>query len=198
MHRTDRSRVGLSHDGAQGFRNGYIRTPIVLKTGALQTQVRQQSRAAHHTEQFPKPPQTRFRSEQGMAHRQDMQGLHLTVPHIFMRMNHVVTLARHAPGRIREQQLVDPARPPHSPSNRVVTDSGKHCAYRLRKNMNLVAPTELFRQCHRIPFRTSALGVKVFGQKCNAKSLQGNLTTTQCRTFPAPHRPHFAGKSAYQ
>ena len=38
--------------------------------------------------------------------------------------------------------------------------------------------------------------VEILGQKCNAKSLQGNLTTTQCRTSPAPHQPHFAGKSA--
>ena len=195
MHSAFRPRICLRHDHPQGFRNGYVGTPIILKPGTLQTQVRQQPGAAHHAEQPPQPLESHFAAQHGVAHRQHVQGLHLTMPHIFMRMNHVVALARHAPGRIRKQQLIDPSRTPHGPTNRVVMDTGKDGANRLRKNMHVMALTQLFRQCQRIPFRTSAPGIEILGQKRNTESLQNSLTSTQYRIFPAPHRLHSARKS---
>ncbi len=90
-----------------------------------------------------------------------MQGLHLTMPQIFMRMNHVESSTCQPPRSACKNQLVDPPRTSHCPTNLMVMHSRKYGTRRLRKHMNLMVSPELFRQRHRIPFGTSTLGIKV-------------------------------------
>ena len=93
-------------------------------------------------------------------------------------------------------------------------DAGQCTARVLGKDMNLMLLRQLLRHGDGVALSATTAAIEVATQDRQAQApktvltftvvgyidivnrIHQTLTTTQCRIFPAPHRPHFAGKSA--
>ena len=88
--------------------------------------------------------------------RQDMDGLNITMPGVFVRMHHIKPAPRRPPCGRGKPQLVDPAWLAQGRGNPVVAHARPLVIYFLGKDMDLVTGGKLLDQGNGIALRSAA------------------------------------------
>ena len=215
--------IGPQQSVSQGNRGGdHAAVATHPVTQPLQREVNQQARTAQHLGDRQHFGPTGLAVENIVFHGQHMRRLHLPMPGVFMGMHDVKTVPCAPPGDRSEIQLVHPTWTAQGQWNPVYGHARHGAARVLGEHMDVMLLRQPLGHGDRVTLGSTTAAIEVAAQNRHAQApgaagaatvagavwcleigghagivnrIHRNFTTTQCRTFPAPHQPRFAGKS---